>query len=124
MQEALLALDAERFVLDGELIVAQNQTLSFDDLLQRIHPAASRIKKLSTETPATLLVFDILVGNEGNNLTERPLKERRQALETFAERFFPVNLESGFHLAPITSTSQRTGSTEWPAHSTELSRSV
>src|SRR5438270_1975519 len=88
IQEALLALHAERFVLDGELIVAQNQTLSFDDLLQRIHPAASRIKKLSAETPATLLVFDILVDDEGNNLTDKSLSERRQGLESFAAKFF------------------------------------
>jgi len=88
IQEALLALPTSRFVLDGELIVAQQQTLSFDDLLQRIHPAASRIKKLSTETPATFLVFDILVDADGNNLTEKTLSERRQALESFAEKFF------------------------------------
>ncbi|MFL6416664.1 MAG: ATP-dependent DNA ligase [Bryobacteraceae bacterium] len=91
IEEALLGLKAHRFVIDGELIVTQNQTLSFDDLLQRIHPAASRIKKLSVETPATLLVFDILVDNNGNNLTEKPLLERRQALETFAHEILGGN---------------------------------
>ncbi|MFL6447780.1 MAG: ATP-dependent DNA ligase [Bryobacteraceae bacterium] len=100
IQEALLRLQAQRFVIDGELIVTQNQTLSFDDLLQRIHPAASRIKKLSVETPATLLVFDILVDNDGNSLTEQPLSERRRVLEAFAERFFVG--QSRIRLSPRT----------------------
>src|SRR4051794_3309264 len=52
---ALRAVKAKRFVLDGEIIVSREGTLSFDDLLQRIHPAASRIRKLSLETPATLV---------------------------------------------------------------------
>lgn len=102
IQQALLALNASRFVIDGELIVAQNQTLSFDDLLQRIHPAASRIKKLSVETPATFLVFDILVDSQGNNLTEKPLSERRQALESFAAKFFAG--QSRIRLSPRTDT--------------------
>ncbi|MBD5654538.1 MAG: ATP-dependent DNA ligase, partial [Candidatus Eremiobacteraeota bacterium] len=59
---ALAALNAERFVLDGELVVPTADALSFDDLLQRIHPAASRVAKLSAERPATYLVFDLLVG--------------------------------------------------------------
>jgi ATP-dependent DNA ligase len=88
IQEALLKLKADRFVIDGELIVTQNQTLSFDDLLQRIHPAASRIKKLSVETPATLLAFDILVDSTGHDLTQKPLRDRREALESFAAQFF------------------------------------
>src|SRR3954451_137450 len=100
IHEALHGLKADRFVIDGELIVTQNQALSFDDLLQRIHPAASRIKKLSGETPATLLVFDILVDSEGENLTERPLSERRQALESFAHKFFPD--QSRIRLSPRT----------------------
>src|SRR3954447_20877288 len=98
IRQALLGLTAERFVIDGELIVTQDQTLSFDDLLQRIHPAASRIKKLSVETPATLLVFDILVDDEANNLTEKPLSERRRALESFAKKVFPG--QSRIRLSP------------------------
>jgi ATP-dependent DNA ligase len=96
----LLGVKAEKFVIDGELIVAQDQTLSFDDLLQRIHPAASRIQKLSVETPATLLVFDILVDNEGNDLTAKPLSERRLALESFARKYFPG--QSRIRLSPRT----------------------
>ena len=59
------ALGARRFVLDGELVVKVGRHLSFDDLLQRIHPAQSRIEKLSEETPAQLKVFDLLVDERG-----------------------------------------------------------
>src|SRR5579884_198525 len=55
---ALAALKAKRFVLDGEIVVPDVAGLSFDALLQRIHPAASRIDRLSRETPAVFLVFD------------------------------------------------------------------
>src|SRR5690606_39274016 len=59
--ESLLAVpDAERFVLDGEIVIPIEGSLSFDDLLQRIHPAASRVKKLAAETPALFIVFDLL----------------------------------------------------------------
>ena len=87
--EALLGIKAKQFVIDGELVVAQEQAVSFDALLQRIHPAASRIKKLSIETPATLLVFDILVQKDGKDLTGETLEQRRVALESFAGEFFP-----------------------------------
>src|SRR3954466_746445 len=50
--EALRALKATRFVLDGELVVPVGNELSFDDLLQRIHPAASRVRRLSMEHPS------------------------------------------------------------------------
>jgi len=56
----LLAVGTTRFVLDGELVVPVGRALSFDDLLQRIHPAQSRILKLSRERPATYVVFDLL----------------------------------------------------------------
>jgi ATP-dependent DNA ligase len=80
---ALLAVDADRFVLDGEIIVAIDGALSFDDLLQRIHPAESRIRKLSIETAAQLILFDLLVDDTGHSLVELPLTERRRKLEKF-----------------------------------------
>ncbi len=86
--EALKALAAKKFVLDGELIVTEKRTLDFDALLQRIHPAESRIRKLAKETPATLLVFDLLVNERGSDLTGRVLEERRAELERFAGEFF------------------------------------
>ena len=81
---AVKGLKAKRFVVDGELIVTQKRTLDFDALLQRIHPAESRIRKLSVETPATYVLFDLLVNERGVDLTRKPLEERRTALEAFA----------------------------------------
>jgi ATP-dependent DNA ligase len=83
----LLEVAAKRFVLDGEIVIPVGRILSFDDLLQRIHPAASRIKKLAAETPATLVVFDLLVDEKGNDLRGLPLRERRGTLEAFASRY-------------------------------------
>ena len=84
---ALLALKAEKFVLDGELIITHERNPDFDALLQRIHPAASRIKKLSVETPATLVLFDVLVDASGNDVSTKPLSERRSILEQFRQSF-------------------------------------
>jgi ATP-dependent DNA ligase len=82
---ALLALKAKKFVVDGEIVIPAEGGLSFDALLQRIHPAKSRVDKLSVETPGVLLVFDLLVDARGTDLTEHPLSERRSRLETFAK---------------------------------------
>ena len=68
-------------MLDGEIVIAAEGTLSFDDLLMRIHPAASRIRKLSEATPATFIIFDLLVDATGTLLTDLPLEERRKELE-------------------------------------------
>jgi len=76
-------------VLDGELAISVGRNLSFDALLQRIHPAASRVKRLSLETPAMLIVFDLLRDDDGAPLLEQSLRERRAALEKFAGRVFP-----------------------------------
>jgi ATP-dependent DNA ligase len=84
---ALISLPSKQFAVDGELIVTHERTLDFDALLQRIHPAESRIKKLSEETPATLMLFDLLVNERGVDLTKRPLDERRDELERFAATY-------------------------------------
>ena len=86
--EALGRLRPAKFVLDGELVVPRDNQLSFDDLLQRIHPAASRVKKLSGETPALFIAFDLLVDSRGRALFEHPQEERRAVLEEFAKRAF------------------------------------
>ena len=79
---ALATLDAPRFVLDGELVLPEGETLSFAALQLRLHPAATRIAKLARETPAQLLLFDCLqLGSQ--DLSERPLADRRSALEAF-----------------------------------------
>jgi ATP-dependent DNA ligase len=82
----LRALPAPSFVLDGEIVIPVDGRLSFDDLLQRIHPAASRVGRLARERPAVLIVFDLLVDASGGSLIARPLRERRQRLEAFADR--------------------------------------
>src|SRR5688572_30203546 len=86
--EAVRGLSAKRFVMDGEIAVPVEGELSFDELLIRIHPAESRIRKLSTERPAIYVVFDLLVDDRGNALIELPLSERRGRLEKFAAKYF------------------------------------
>jgi ATP-dependent DNA ligase len=76
-----LVLPAGRYVLDGEIVVRDaGGGEDFDALGQRIHPAASRIERLSLETPAVYVVFDLLA-LEDESLLERPLSQRRAALE-------------------------------------------
>ncbi len=84
---AISALKPEKFVLDGEIVIPRDGTFSFDALLQRIHPAASRVQKLSVETPALLIVFDLLVRADGTSLLKQPLSERRRALEDFIRKY-------------------------------------
>ena len=98
--EMLLELRAKRFVLDGEIVVPKDGELSFDELLLRIHPAKSRITKLSTESPASYIVFDLLVDAKGRSLAQRPLSERRPALEAFVATEIPKGLR--IRLSPAT----------------------
>jgi ATP-dependent DNA ligase len=98
--EHLRSLSARSFVLDGEIVVPVDGRLSFDDLLQRIHPAASRIARLSRERPAVLIVFDLLVDAAGTSLVGRPLRDRRRMLETFAARTLAGR--DDVHLSPAT----------------------
>jgi ATP-dependent DNA ligase len=81
----LLDVPFERFVVDGELVIELNGRMTFDALQARLHPAASRIRKLSQETPARLILFDMLVGADGSGVEALPLTQRRSALEAFGE---------------------------------------
>ncbi len=81
MVEAFASLPVKTFALDGEIVIQTGGGLDFDALLQRIHPAASRIRKLARETPASFHAFDLLVDGRGKSLVERPLQERRARLE-------------------------------------------
>jgi ATP-dependent DNA ligase len=99
---AALKLKATAFLLDGEIVVPHGKTFSFDDLLQRIHPAASRIEKLSQETPALLLVFDLLATAKDKKLSAQPLRQRRRALEAFAKTQFTS--QATFHLSSATTS--------------------
>jgi ATP-dependent DNA ligase len=85
--EALKTAPAKKFVTDGELLIITGEIADFDALLQRIHPAESRVRKLARETPASYAIFDLLVEN-GSALYEQRLQTRRKQLETFVERNF------------------------------------
>lgn len=98
--EAVQAVKASKFVLDGEIVIPVDGGLSFDDLLMRIHPAASRILKLSRETPAVLITFDLLVDENGKSLVAEPLRKRREALEKFAGKY--LKDEGLIRLSPYT----------------------
>ena len=99
----LKGLRATPFVVDGELAIPIDGALSFDALQMRIHPAESRIKKLAVETPASLILFDMLLDIKGQSLIELPLKKRRAALESFYKeaggterlRLSPYTLDRG-----------------------------
>ena len=98
--EAVRSVRADAFVLDGEIVIPVDGQLSFDDLLQRIHPAESRVKKLSAERPALLVVFDMLADTGRHTLVDRPLRERRPLLEAFAKK--ELAGVKGFRLSPAT----------------------
>jgi ATP-dependent DNA ligase len=98
--EAAARIKAKQFVLDGEIVVPEGKAFSFDNLLQRIHPAASRVAKLAKETPALLIVFDLLADQNGKSLAGLTLQERRVALERFARKY--LRGHKRFRLSPAT----------------------
>ena len=95
--DTLSRLKANQFLLDGELIIPVRDALSFEALQLRLHPAESRVRRLSKETPAELMVFDLLE-LDGKSLVARPLTERRELLE----KFFRKNAVPGLELSPVT----------------------
>ena len=97
---ALERVAAKKFVLDGEIVIPVNGGLSFDHLLMRIHPAASRVQKLSKETPCIYIIFDLLVDEAGRSLVKLPLQDRRQKLQQFARTFLKGNRM--IRLSPVT----------------------
>ena len=77
--EAVRANLPERCVVDGEIVIVRDKTLDFESLLQRIHPADSRVRKLAVETPAVFVAFDLLaLGDE--SLVDSPFARRRELL--------------------------------------------
>jgi ATP-dependent DNA ligase len=97
---ALHRANAQRFVLDGEIVIPVPGGLSFDHLLERIHPAPSRAQTLARETPAAYIVFDLMVDEDGRDLTTLALAQRRARLAAFFEQHFSSN---GFvQLSPCT----------------------
>jgi ATP-dependent DNA ligase len=98
--DALTRLRSRNFVVDGELVIAVKGRFTFDELQLRLHPAASRVRKLAAAHPATFILFDLLEDETGNILTGIPLRKRRSALEKFATK----NLKSAkaIKLSPAT----------------------
>jgi len=94
-----------RCVLDGEIVIAQNGRLDFDALQLRLHPAASRVKLLSEETPASIVFFDLLCEGD-RDLRGQPFRERRRALESILSSAVPP-----IHLTPATEES--TVASDW-----------
>ncbi len=92
-------LPLERFVLDGELVIPVGDTMSFDALQMRLHPAESRVRKLAAETPAILILFDCLAAVDGASLLQAPLEQRRAALEAV---FVRAESSAILRLTPIT----------------------
>jgi ATP-dependent DNA ligase len=86
--ETIKGVKAKQFVLDGEIAIPEGDSFSFDALLQRIHPAESRVKRLAKETPAIYIVFDLLAGDNGKSLLGETLRVRRKKLEKFAAAQF------------------------------------
>jgi ATP-dependent DNA ligase len=96
---ALKDLKPRRFVLDREIIIPVEGEPSFDELLQRIHPAASRVTLLAEKHPCLFVVFDLLVTENGAALVREPLEHRRRELERWAKKFLPGR---GIALSPAT----------------------
>ena len=104
---AILANLPDRCVVDGEIVIpdADGSRLDFEALLQRIHPAASRVELLAGQTPAHFVAFDLLALGD-DDLTEQPFAQRREALEgALAAAKSPV------HLTPL--TTDRDQATAW-----------
>ncbi len=94
--EAVKANLPEKCVIDGEIVVVVGDRLEFEVLQQRIHPAASRVKLLSAQTPARFIAFDLLALDD-IDYTKRPFEERRAALERALS-----GAGAPIHLTPIT----------------------
>ncbi|HUF70511.1 MAG TPA: ATP-dependent DNA ligase [Longimicrobiales bacterium] len=107
--DTVRAIGADRFVLDGEIVLPVDGELSFEHLQLRLHPAESRVRKLAAEIPAILIVFDLLVTPDGESLLERPFTDRRRALESFVKE--RVDAEAPIHVSP--QTTDRDTAQQW-----------
>ena len=97
----------DRCVVDGEIVIATRNGLDFDLLQLRLHPAASRVAKLASETPSSFVAFDVLAAG-GNDLRNKPQRDRRELLEKLLDGVSPP-----VHLTPMTRDVKT--ATEWLA---------
>jgi ATP-dependent DNA ligase len=107
IHEAVLRQFPAGSVVDGELVIARGDALDFDALQMRLHPAASRVARLSTEVPASFVAFDVIAA-DGRDLRGTPQRERRVALERLLAGARPP-----IHLTPV--THDRALATDWLA---------
>ncbi len=105
LHDALLAGLPDNCVLDGEIVIATSRGLDFDALQLRLHPAASRVAKLATETPSGFVAFDVLAA-DGEDLRDVPQLERRARLEGLL-----ANVRPPIYLTPV--TRDHALATEW-----------
>jgi ATP-dependent DNA ligase len=91
---------ATHFVIDGELIIEIDGRIAFDALQMRLHPAESRIRKLAAETPARLILFDMLADAKDKVIVDSTLGERRKLLRAFMQR---AAIRKKLVLSPATS---------------------
>jgi ATP-dependent DNA ligase len=96
LHDALLDRLPRNCVVDGEIVIATARGLDFDALQLRLHPAASRVKKLAKETPSAFVAFDVLSA-KGRNLMDEPQAARREALEKLLD-----GVERPVYLTPVT----------------------
>jgi ATP-dependent DNA ligase len=101
--EALRQLPADRFVVDGEIVVASNGSLDFEALLRRLHPAASRVARLRAETPAALIAFDLPAVGSADLLACRFVERRRRLAELLGGSPAPI------FLTPLTEDPEEAG---------------
>lgn len=97
LAELLIEALPPRCVVDGEIVVVTENGLDFDTLQNRLHPAASRVRKLAADTPASFVAFDLLALDD-RDLTTEPFSERRRLLEGILD-----DTLSRVHLTPLTS---------------------
>lgn len=98
------SLPVNRFVLDGELMIAAGGAFSFAALQMRLHPAATRVARLAAEQPAAFTLFDCLLDEKGRSLVDAPLTARREALEALYAKFGEQPL---IHLSPWSDERER-----------------
>jgi ATP-dependent DNA ligase len=103
--EPLTTMLPERCVVDGEVVIAGPHGLDFEALLLRIHPAASRVKLLAEQSPASFVAWDLLAIDD-DDLRESPLSDRRARLENVLAKAHPP-----LHLSP--STRDRDVAADW-----------